>query len=714
MADRIKGIKVEIGGETQGLSKALAGVNKDISNTQSQLKEVERLLKLDPGNTELLAQKQRLLGDAVRETRTKLEALKEAERQAQEQFERGEISQEQYDALKREIIKTENELENLEEQANQSNSAVAKIGDAAKKMGDKLTAASKAFAPISAAGAAVATGLGAMAVNAGKSADDINTLAKVTGLSTEQIQKFAYATDLIDVSMDTLTGSMSKMIKNMATARKGTGDAAEAFKTLRVRFKNADGSLRDSQTVFSKTITALGKVRNETERNSLAMAIFGKSAQELNPLILGGAEQLEQLGKEAEAAGLILSQEALDGANAFNDELDSLKATASATAKVVGSELAAELLPVMKDLAVALKGVMEWVRGLDGESLKMIAVIGVVLGVIAPLLALLGQMAFGINQLVMLWPKLAAITKIGGLIKTAMAGISGTVGGLASAFSGLVTGIGSALSGAATAIAGFLGISVGALAAIVAAVVAVIAVIAVFGDEIQAGLQKVDDFLQNIFTKDWTESFGAVGEVVNAFFANIKNIWDSIKQIFDGLIDFIRGVFTGDWERAWSGVVKIFGGLFKGLVSIALAPINMIIGMLNWLIDGLNALLQLLNKIKLPDFLGGGQLFNFGEISKINYLSAEKITGDLGKVLADSPASSSGASSPARRRAEQAASDRDAARQAAAERARLQQGQTVQVNNYNSINADNLTQVARMERVLNGQRQSMRMGYVGR
>ena len=117
MADRIKGITIEIGGDTTGLNKALSGTNKEIRNTQSQLKDVERLLKLDPSNTELLKQKQKLLAEAVEETGDKLEKLKTAEKQAQNQFKEGKISEEQYNALKREIIATEQELEKTERQS---------------------------------------------------------------------------------------------------------------------------------------------------------------------------------------------------------------------------------------------------------------------------------------------------------------------------------------------------------------------------------------------------------------------------------------------------------------------------------------------------------------------------------------------------------------------------------------------------------------------
>ena len=114
---RIKGITVEINGDVTGLDKALSAVNSRIEDTRSQLKEVERGLRFNPGNTELLEQRQRLLGEAVKATSEKLAALREAEKQAQEQFERGEISQAEYEALRREIIKTEDQLKKLEKQA---------------------------------------------------------------------------------------------------------------------------------------------------------------------------------------------------------------------------------------------------------------------------------------------------------------------------------------------------------------------------------------------------------------------------------------------------------------------------------------------------------------------------------------------------------------------------------------------------------------------
>lgn len=127
MAGRIQGITVEIGGDTTKLQTALKGVNTEIRNTQSQLRDVDKLLKLDPGNTELLAQKHRLLGDAVKETKEKLETLKTAAEQAEQALKDGTITQEQYDGLQREIVETEQKLKALKEQARQSGTALQEI-----------------------------------------------------------------------------------------------------------------------------------------------------------------------------------------------------------------------------------------------------------------------------------------------------------------------------------------------------------------------------------------------------------------------------------------------------------------------------------------------------------------------------------------------------------------------------------------------------------
>ena len=187
--NRIKGITVEIGGDTTKLQTALKGVNTEIRNTQSQLRDVEKLLKLDPGNTELIAQKHRLLAQAVSETREKLETLKTAQRQADEALRNGTISQQQYDGLQREIVETEQELRRLEQQAEQSATALQKIGATGEKLqavGDKVSSVGQKLLPVT----GVVTGRGTAEVKTAADFDSaMSRVAAVSGATGSDFDK---------------------------------------------------------------------------------------------------------------------------------------------------------------------------------------------------------------------------------------------------------------------------------------------------------------------------------------------------------------------------------------------------------------------------------------------------------------------------------------------------------------------------------------------
>ena len=154
MASRIKGITVEIGGDTTGLDKALKSVNSSIKTTQSSLRDVNKLLKLDPTNTELLTQKQKLLKDAIGTTKEKLDALKSAQEQAKTQMENGYLGADKYDALQREIIETEQELQKLAQEAVNSNASLAKIEEVGGKLetvGNTISGVGTKLLPVTAA-----------------------------------------------------------------------------------------------------------------------------------------------------------------------------------------------------------------------------------------------------------------------------------------------------------------------------------------------------------------------------------------------------------------------------------------------------------------------------------------------------------------------------------------------------------------------------------
>ena len=238
----------------------------------------------------------------------------------------------------------------------------------AKAVTSTVNGAKKAFNAYTGALTAAGTAGFGLAASAGLAADDINTLSKQTGLSTEQIQKFQYASDLIDVDLNTLTGSMAKLTKNMATAQSGSGSAAEAFSALGVSISDGNGELRNNQDVFNEAIAALANIENETQRDAYAMQIFGKSAQDLNTLILGGADALKVLGDSANDAGLVLSQKALDDLNSFNDSLDIMKANASAGGKVLAGVFAGGFKKVTDKIGSAIPGLVSGLASIFDPS----------------------------------------------------------------------------------------------------------------------------------------------------------------------------------------------------------------------------------------------------------------------------------------------------------------------------------------------------------
>lgn len=262
-ASRIKGITIEIGGDTTKLQTALKGVNTEIRNTQAQLKDVEKLLKLDPGNTELLAQKHRLLGDAVKETKEKLETLKTAAEQAEKALNDGTISKDQYDALQREIIETENELKRLEEQANQSATALQKIsatGEKLKDVGSNIEGAGKKLLPVT----ATVTALGTASVKT--AADFEAAMSKVAAVSG------ATGSDL---------EALSKKAREMGSKTKfSASEAAEAMNYMAMAGWKTEDMLSGIEGVMNLAAASGEDLATTSDIVTDALTAFGLSAQD--------------------------------------------------------------------------------------------------------------------------------------------------------------------------------------------------------------------------------------------------------------------------------------------------------------------------------------------------------------------------------------------------------------------------------------------------
>lgn len=376
MANKVLGITIDIEGKTSGLTKSLQEANSSINKTTSALKDVNKALELDPTNVELLAQKEELLNKQIEQTSTKLDVMKQVAEDANEALARGDISQEQYASLTAEIVKTEASLSGLEQEANGSADALEDVGDSAEDAGDQSEEASKeveelgkaaeiagkvavaAFEAIVVAVAAVSAAMVTAAVETGKYlvnttmetsqlADELLTLSSTTGLSTDTLQELNYASELLDVNTQTVTGSMSKLLKTMISAADGSTSTQEKFEDLGISIYDAEGNLRRTEDVFWDAIDVLGQIDNETERDAAAMELFGKSARELNPLIEAGSDTFRSLADEAHNVGYVMESETIE---AFGD-LDNNMQRLSNGAQAVEQSFGQVLLPLLTDMS---------------------------------------------------------------------------------------------------------------------------------------------------------------------------------------------------------------------------------------------------------------------------------------------------------------------------------------------------------------------------
>lgn len=405
-SNRIKGITIEIGGDTTKLTNSLKDVDKSLKTTQSELKDVNKLLKLDPGNIDLLKQKHELLGKAITDTKTRQEELKKA-LEASKQAGDTEENRHQQDLLQRELIETTQQLENLEDQYKRSSPTLQSISE-------KTGALAEQTKKVSAAAGIAAVGMVGMATKAAATADELLTTSRNTGLSVEELQKLQYAADLVDVSFDTMTGSITKLTRNMASGNK-------AFDQLGIAITNEDGSMRSAVDVWYDALDALGEVANETERDQLSMELFGKSAMEMSGIVDDGGAALKAFGEEAEASGNILSQDAVEDAGKFQDALDRLKGTATQAFLSAGASLADTLVPALEKLVEVVSDVLNWFGSLDGTTQAVILTVLALVAAISPVLGLI-----------------STLTSLAGALNVAMLPMIGTIAGIIAAVAAVI------------------------------------------------------------------------------------------------------------------------------------------------------------------------------------------------------------------------------------------------------------------------------------
>ena len=416
----------------------------------------------------------------------------------------------------------------------------------------------------------------------GKSSDTVTAWAenatKQFGLSKNQ----ALESTALFGDMATSMGLAQSDAADMSMSLAGLAGDLASFKNIGI-----DQAMTALSSVFTgetESLKQLGIVMTQTNLDAFALANgFGKTTSEMS--------QAEQVQLRYAYVMAMTTNAQGDYARTADGTANSMR-TFQGAVDNLNVALGEHLLPLLTPLIQGATNLINKFAEADPKLQQLILTIGMIAIVVGPALVATGSLISSVGTIIGVFGKAAtAISNAGGII-------------------GMLTSP--------------VGIAVIAIVALLAIGYLLIknwdtikAKAGEVWDWIQGKLQAFDNFLTSVFTHDWTENFGVLGEVLNGFFATASAVWDSIKQIFSGITNFIAGVFTGDWDRAWNGVIDIFSGIWNGLTAIAKAPLNGMISLVNAAISGLNKI-----SVDIPDWVPifGGKTFGF-DIPKIPYLA---------------------------------------------------------------------------------------------
>lgn len=639
MADRIKGITVQLGGDTTGLSKALKSVNKEITATQTQLKDVNRLLKLDPTNTKLLAQKQRLLSGEIDTTKQKLSSLKEAEKQVQQQFAEGKVSQEQYDALQREIVDTEQKLKSLKKEAQDFGSTFKQVmGEAGSKLqnlGSTLTGAGQKMLPVTGAIA----GIGAAAVKVG--ADFDSSMSKVKALSGANEEQFAQLRQAALDAGETTAFSASEAADALGYMALAGWDADQSITALPGVLDLAAASGMDlaaASDMVTDYLSAFGleaaQASDFADMLAYAQANSNTSAEQLGEAYKNCAATLHGAGQDVETVTSLLEALANQG----------LKGSEAGTAV---SAIMRDITAKMSDGAIKIGDASVAVQDADGNFRDLTDILTDVeaategMGTAQQAAALSGTFtADSIKGLNMVLTE--GMDNISGY-EEELRGSLGTAGEQANTmldnFSGQMTLLQSALQGAAISISDVLTPVISNLVGyvqqavdwfnslsdgqkqiiiLVAAVVAAIGPLLMILGSIASGIGSIITLIGLIASPVGlvVAAVVAAGVLIGAVVAAIMTHLDEFKQYFNDVAANFGEVWQSVIDDATQGW-EAFKDAFKAVVNAIIGFVN---GMISAVVSGVNAIISALNGLSfdVPDWVPrlGGKKFGF-EISQV-------------------------------------------------------------------------------------------------
>lgn len=583
---QMKALNEQLKASTEGM--------KDLSTQEdASAKRTEALNSIVAASQEKL----KILGDQYDSAKEKLDQLAEAMRKAQESGDPAAIDKATtaYNRQSAEVSKLEGAMAKTEGEISKANNAMNGAEKKSDSLKDKLgqLASTMSIQLAQDAIGKVVDGLekiGKAAIDAGKAlwdaasdasvfADDLITQSTETGISTQALQEYAYAARFVDTEVSTITGSLVKLTKNMSG---GGSSVTAAFEKLGVQTTDANGKLRDSQEVFWECIEALGNVKDATERDSTAMTLFGKSAQQLNPLISAGRDEWNRYAQEAHDAGLILSDDAVGALGSFNDGLQRIDATMDAAQRQIMGALAPAFETVATMVADAAQEFTRWVKTDEAQAY---------LKELTDVLTRLAQ-AFLSN----LQPAVQTAIEI-------FKKVSSAIEFLSENFDAVVAAIKSAVVIWGTLKAAMVGLQIaalvtnpiGAAVAAIAALVAAIGVLVANWDKVKEAGKKAWEAIKSAWNSagEWFKSIGtkiadaftSIPTKIGQFFSNawqtVQNAWQSAAQWFNqigsnvvnaftSVPGKIQSFFSNAWNNAkdaWSGAVSNFQSVGSNVVN---------------------------------------------------------------------------------------------------------------------------------------------------
>lgn len=578
------------------------------------------MLKLDPKNTELLAQKQTVLKNNIKETTKYLENSKKA----LEEFVKsgGDLNSAEFRALQREVILTENKLKQLNLEASKWTQISGKLSELSSKMktfGDTITEAGKKVSVLSAA---------------------VVSLFGVGVKYNAEIEKSTQAFKTFIGSAEGAEKAIENIKNQSATSPFDTNELIRANQMLITTGESADDSRKTISALadaialtgggndeLSRMASNLQQIRNAGKATSMDIRQFAYAGIDVYGILAEttgkNVEELKKMDITYEDLSKALIQASSEGGKYYNGQAQMTETLIGQVSRLKKTfqdllgELSNSLMPILSSITSKLQRLVEWFKGLDQSQKDLITKIGLAIVAIGPGLIILGK-----------------LISFGGIIMGGLSKISGAI-------AGLTTGTGT-LSAVLTALTGPVGIVIGAIA-VLAAEFALLwnksetfrnsmievgkSFVNTYNDHIKPTIENIKQILSML----WNDiivplaqylwgTFGPIiekvftiaGKVIADVFDKVGIIIQGITGVLKGLIQFISGVFTGDWKKAWEGVKQIFGSVFEGLKSLFKAPIN-------WIIDKLNSFIKGISKIQIPDWVPGvgGKGINIPLIPKL-------------------------------------------------------------------------------------------------